>query len=174
MLNSPQIQGALRKAAAAIIGFVLAMVLLTALLLFGFYLLVQAAVLGLSPWLGEAGAMALSGFVCMLLLALVFHRLTRPVSSSKQRKESGDQSGSGIDAIRNLIKNNPLEAALMAFAVGIAEQKDPRLKSLLLEGGMVLMKQAESAEPDQSGAEEATANNDSAPSGPGSAHKSDY
>ena len=62
MLDSPQVQGAMRKAAAAVIGFVLAMVLLTALLLFGFYLLVKAAVLGLSPWLGEAGAMALSGY----------------------------------------------------------------------------------------------------------------
>ncbi|WP_227715749.1 MULTISPECIES: hypothetical protein [unclassified Marinobacter] len=150
MLDSPQVRGAVRKAAAAIIGFLLAMVLLTALLLFGFYLLVQAAVLALSPWLGEAGAMGLAGFVCMLALALVFHRLTRPVSSSKRPKESNAQSGSGIDAIRNLIKENPLEAALMAFAVGIAEQKDPRLKSLLLQGGMELMKQAESAELDES------------------------
>jgi len=166
MLDSAQIQGAVRKAAAAVLGFVLAMVLLTALLLFGFYLLVQAAVIALSPWLGEAGAMALSGFVCMLLLALVFHRLTRPVSSKKRGKESDTQSGSGIDAIRNLIKANPLEAALMAFAVGIAEQKDPRLKSLLMEGGMVLMKQAESAEPDQPGADEVSEKEDAPPSGP--------
>ena len=160
----------MRKAAAAVIGFVLAMVLLTALLLFGFYLLVQAAVLGLSPWLGEAGAMALSGSVCILLLALVFYRLTRPVSASKRHQGSETQSGSGIDAIRNLIKANPLEAALMAFAVGIAEQKDPRLKSLLMEGGMVLMKRAESADPDQSGAGEVPEQDDQPPSGPGSGH----
>ena len=152
----------MRKAAAAVIGFVLAMVLLTALLLFGFYLLVQAAVLGLSPWLGEAGAMALSGSVCILLLALVFYRLTRPVSASKRHHGSETQSGSGIDAIRNLIKANPLEAALMAFAVGIAEQKDPRLKSLLMEGGMVLMKQSESAESDESRSREAPVKDDKA------------
>jgi len=170
MLDSPQVQGAMRKAAAAVIGFLLAMVLLTALLLFGFYLLVQAAVLGLSPWLGEAGAMALSGFVCILLLALVFYRLTRPVSASKRQKGSEGQSGSGIDAIRNLIKANPLEAALMAFAVGIAEQKDPRLKSLLMEGGMVLMKRAESADPDQSGTGEVPEQDDQTPPGPGAAH----
>lgn len=159
----------MRKAAAAVIGFVLAMVLLTALLLFGFYLLVQAAVLGLSPWLGEAGAMALSGSVCILLLALVFYRLTRPVSASKPQKGSEAQSGSGIDAIRNLIKANPLEAALMAFAVGIAEQKDPRLKSLLMEGGMELMKRAESTDPDQSGPGEVPQQDDQTPSGPGTA-----
>lgn len=159
----------MRKAAAAVIGFVLAMVLLTALLLFGFYLLVKAAVLGLSPWLGEAGAMALSGSVCILLLALVFYRLTRPVSASKPQKGSEAQSGSGIDAIRNLIKANPLEAALMAFAVGIAEQKDPRLKSLLMEGGMELMKRAESTDPDQSGTGEVPEQEDQTPSGPGTA-----
>ncbi|SNC62858.1 hypothetical protein SAMN04487881_0751 [Marinobacter sp. es.048] len=169
MLDSAHIKGAVRKAAAAVIGFALAMVLLTALLLFGFYLLVQAAVLGLSPWLGEAGAMALSGFVCILLLALVFHHLTRPVSASKRQKGSEAQSGSGIDAIRNVIKENPLEAALMAFAVGIAEQKDPRLKSLLMEGGMVLMKQAESAKPDEPTAGEGPEKEDTPSSGSGSA-----
>lgn len=169
MLDSAQVQGAVRKAAAAIIGFLLAMVLLTALLLFGFYLLVQAAVLGLSPWLGEAGAMALAGFVCMLVLALVFHRLTRPVSSSKRHNGSDNQSGSGIDAIRNVIKENPLEAALMAFAVGIAEQKDPRLKSLLMEGGMMLMKQAESAKPDEPNAGQDPEKEDNPSSGSGSA-----
>lgn len=139
----------MRKAAGAVIGLLLAMVLLTALLLFGFYLLIQAAVLTLSPWLGEAGAMALTGFVCLLLLALVFHRLTRPASSRKPLNGNTGQRGSGIDAIRNLIKKNPMEAALIAFAVGIAEQKDPRLKSLLLEGGIVLMKRAESSDPDR-------------------------
>lgn len=155
MLNSDQVQGAVRKVAAAIIGFSLAMVLLTALLLFGLYLLVQAAVLVLSPWLGEAGAMALAGFVCLLVIALVLLLLTRPVAAKKRRGEEADQPGSGIDAIRSLIKENPMEAALMAFAVGIAEQKDPRLKSLLLEGGMVLMKRAESTGPDQNGEGEA-------------------
>ena len=86
---------------------------------------------------------------CILFLALVFYRLTRPVSSRKRQKGVEAQSGLGIDAIRNLIKANPLEAALMAFSVGIAEQKDPKLKSLLMEGGMVLMKRAESSYPDR-------------------------
>ena len=80
---------------------------------------------------------------------LVWNTQTRPVSSRKRQKGVEAQSGLGIDAIRNLIKANPLEAALMAFAVGIAEQKDPRLKSLLMEGGMVLMKRAESSDPDR-------------------------
>lgn len=148
MLDSAQIQGALRKAAAAIIGLVLAMVLLTALLITGFYLLVQAALVALSPWLGEAGAMALAGFVCVLLLAIFFQRLTRPVYPSKSAKKPGGKSRSGVDALRDLIRENPLEAAMLAFAVGIAEQGDPRLKSLLLQGGMILMKRAEAGETD--------------------------
>jgi uncharacterized membrane protein len=151
MLDSAQIQGALRKAAAAVIGFVLAMVLLTALLLTGFYFLIQASVLALSPWLGEAGAMALMGFVCVLLLAIVFQRLTRPVHSGKSSQKDGEKSRSGIDVLRNLIRENPLEAAMMAFAVGVAEQGDPRLKSLLLQGGMILMKQADAGETENAG-----------------------
>lgn len=143
MLDSAQIQGALRKAAAAVIGLMLAVILLTALLVTGFYLLVQASLIAMSPLLGEAGAMALAGFVCLLLLAIVFQRLTRPVNRRKSNQKAGVKSRSGIDVLRDLIRENPLEAVLTAFAAGIVEQSDPRLKSLLLEGGMSLMKQAE-------------------------------
>jgi hypothetical protein len=146
MLDSAQIQGALRKAAAAIIGVVLSMVLLTALLITGFYLLVQASLIAMSPWLGEAGAMALAGFVCLLFLAIVFQRLTRPVNRGKSGHKASGTSRSGVDVLRDLIRENPLEAALTAFAVGVVEQSDPRLRSLLLQGGMSLMKQAETEE----------------------------
>jgi len=146
MLDSAQIQGALRKAAAAIIGVVLSMVLLTALLITGFYLLVQASLIAMSPLLGEAGAMALAGFVCLLLLAIVFQRLTRPVRRDKSGQKASGTSRSGIDVLRDLIRENPLEAALTAFAVGVVEQSDPRLRALLLQGGMSLMKQAETEE----------------------------
>jgi len=147
MLDSEQVQGALRKAVAAVIGFLLAMVLLTALLLTGFFLLVQAAVLSLTPWLGETGALWLVGFVCLLLLALFFQRLVRPRAAPKRGKSTTGSSGSGIDALRELIRKNPWESVLMAFAVGIAEQGDARLKSLLLQGGTILMKNAETQAP---------------------------
>lgn len=145
MPTSDQVQEAVRKAAAAVIGFSLALVLLTVLLLFGLYLLVNAAVLVLTPWLGAAGATALVGFVCLLVLALFFQRLTRPVSSRKRRGKDDERRSTGVDTLRNLIRKNPMEAAFMAFAVGVAEQKDPRLKSLLLEGAMALKEQAESS-----------------------------
>jgi len=167
MLDSAQVKGALRKAAAAIIGFGLAMVLLTALLLTGFYLLVQAAVLSLSPWLGEAGAMGLIGSVCVLLLALFFQRLTRPKPSKESDKTADDKSGSGINVFRDLIRENPWEAVLMAFAVGIAEQGDPRLRSLLLQGGTILMRRAESGEPDEDGPDSASVREDQPPPPPG-------
>lgn len=155
MLDSAQVKGALRKTVAAIIGVVLSMVLLTALLLTGFYLLVQSAVLALSPLLGEAGAMALAGFFCMLLLAIVIQRLTRPVSPPARSREGADNKPrSGIDVLRDLIRENPLEAALAAFAAGMVEQGDPRLRSLLLEIGTRLMKRAEADQPEEAAAEE--------------------
>ncbi|MDF0752637.1 hypothetical protein NLU14_20625 [Marinobacter sp. 71-i] len=144
MPDSAWLQGVLRKAVAAVIGFMLAFVLLVALLITGFYMLVNAATLALAPAMGEAGAMAVTGLSCLLLLALFFYRMTRPATSKKPASErEGQSSASPIDAIRDLVRNNPLEAVFAAFTLGVVEQGDPRLKSLLLRGGMVLMKEAE-------------------------------
>ena len=144
MPDSAWLQGVLRKAVAAIIGFMLALVLLVALLITGFYMLVSAATLALSPLLGEAGALAVTGFACLLLLALFFFRMTRPATSKKSPSGSeGHSPSSPVDAIRELVRNNPLEAVAAAFTFGLVEHGDPRLKALLLQGGMRLMKEAE-------------------------------
>lgn len=101
MLDSAQakLQGAVRKAIAALTAFVLSMVLLTALLITGFYLLIQAAILALSPFIGEAGAMATVGVLCMFLLGVFFWRMTStPVPP---RKEGTDSRGeSSVEALR--------------------------------------------------------------------------
>ena len=82
------------------------------------------------------------------------------MSSGRSRENSDDKSRTGIDVLRDLIRENPLEAAMMAFAAGIAEQGDPRLKSLLLQGGMILMKRADAegtdsaADSDESGVQQ--------------------
>ncbi|WP_417544813.1 hypothetical protein [Marinobacter sp.] len=142
--DSATIQSTLRKAVAAIIGIVLALVLLTALLVTGFYLLVNAATLALAPLVGEPEAMAITGLACLCLLALFFYRMTRPSRALRKTEGNTSASGSGspIDVLRSLIASNPLEAAALAFAVGVAEQGDPRLKNLLLQGGMALMRQS--------------------------------
>ncbi len=162
MLDSAQakLQGAVRKAIAALTAFLLSMVLLTALLITGFYLLIQAAILALSPYIGEAAAMASVGVLCMLLLGVFFWRMTSTPSSSGKKGSTESRGASSVEALRGLIRNNPLEAALTAFAVGLAQQGDPRLRSLLMKGGMELMKEAEAdahSQPDpQSQPESAT------------------
>ncbi|MDL0430915.1 hypothetical protein QPM17_07255 [Marinobacter sp. TBZ242] len=164
MPDSAWLQGVLRKAVAAVIGFMLAFVLLVALLITGFYMLVNAATLALSPWLGEAGALAATGLSCLLLLALFFYRMTRPVASKKSVREGKRQSpASPVDVIRDLVRNNPLEAAAAAFTLGVVEQSDPRLKSLLLQGGMVLMKEAEAEQARGEETTDAPASNTDAP-----------
>lgn len=135
---------AVRKAIAAVTGFILALVLLTALLITGFYLLVQAAILSLSPYLGQAGAMAVVGSGCVILLAAFFWRMTASSSPAKRGKRKGAGTTSGLDKLREFIRENPLESALAAFAVGVAETSDPRLKTLLMQGGMELMKRTDS------------------------------
>jgi hypothetical protein len=142
--DSATIQTTIRKAVAAVTGIVLALVLLTALLITGFYLLVHSAALALTPLLGEPGAMAITGLGCLGLLGLFFYRMTRPVKASRDSKGSESESGplSPIAVLRSLITRNPLEAAALAFAAGVAEQSDPRLKNLLYQGGMILMRQS--------------------------------
>lgn len=144
MFDSAQVRDAVRKAVVAIMGFMLTMVLLIALLITGLYLLVQAAILGLSPITGEAAAMAVVGFGCVLLLAIFFWRMISKGSSPTRRENKGAGAASTLDELRELIRENPLESALTAFAVGVAQQSDPRLKALLLEEGLELMKRAES------------------------------
>ncbi|SHK17739.1 hypothetical protein SAMN05216369_0821 [Marinobacter antarcticus] len=158
--DSATIQSTIRKAVAAVTGVVLALVLLTALLITGFYLLVNAATLALAPIVGEPGAMAITGVVCLCLLALFFYRLTRPARTFRdsEKNQSGSGSGSPIGVLRSLITRNPLEAAALAFAFGVAEQSDPRLKNLLFQGGMVLMRQsAGSSDPETGDSEGAPA-----------------
>lgn len=163
MLDSAQmkLKSAVRKTVAAITAFMLSLVLLTALLITGFYLLVQAAIMALSPWIGEAAAMALVGLGCVLLLAAFFWRLTRSGTSPKRSAEKKEEGASSLDDLRELIQENPLEAALTAFAVGIVQQGDPRLKSLLMQGGMELMKRTETG--DSSAAEASTSSDPERP-----------
>lgn len=173
MLDSAQakLQGAVRKAIAALTAFLLSMVLLTALLITGFYLLIQAAILALSPVIGEAAAMASVGVLCMLLLGVFFWRMTSTPGASGKKEGTDSRGESSVEALRGLIRNNPLEAALTAFAVGVAQQGDPRLRSLLMKGGMELMKQAEAdahSQPDPVSQPE-SATEDAAATAPGKA-----
>ncbi|MEO9522228.1 hypothetical protein [Marinobacter alexandrii] len=173
MLDSAQakLQGAVRKAIAALTAFLLSMVLLTALLITGFYLLIQAAILALSPVIGEAAAMASVGVLCMLLLGVFFWRMTSTPGASGKKEGTDSRGESSVEALRGLIRNNPLEAALTAFAVGVAQQGDPRLRSLLMKGGMELMKEAEAdahSQPDPESQPE-SATEDAAATAPGKA-----
>ena len=111
MLDSPQVQSAVRKAVAAVLGFMLALVLLTALLITGFYLLVAAATAALTPVVGESAALAMVGVVCFLVLALVFYHLTRPARSLSKGASSPSGAGSPVQSLRELIRRNPLESA---------------------------------------------------------------
>lgn len=149
MLSSGDIQALLRKALAAAIGAVLGFVLLSALLIGGFVMLLKAATLGLSPWVGDAGAYGITGGVCFILLAVFFFRMFKgPV-----RQSSPDAAGSRspVDAVRKLIIENPWEAILMAFALGITEQSDPRMRQMLMQSGMAFFKAANAMDDPEAG-----------------------
>ncbi|MFE8071962.1 hypothetical protein QQM79_12970 [Marinobacteraceae bacterium S3BR75-40.1] len=144
MINSQELKGVLRKAVAAILAFMLSMVLLVALLLGGFILLLKAATLGLTPWVGEAGAFGITGFVCVLLLALLLYRLTRP-AKSKGHTHS-DSPRSPVEQLRQIIRDNPWESVAGAFVLGVTKHTDPNLRGFILQSGAAYLKQAQNDE----------------------------
>ena len=144
MLDSSGLQALVRRAAAALIGCLLAVVLIGALLLAGVFLLLRAMALALIPIWGEPVALAVTGAVCLCIVAGLFAVLLRPArASAGKARASGRDMSSPLAMLRQLIKDNPLESAMTAFALGVVEQGDPRLRSLLLQGGMELMKGGE-------------------------------
>lgn len=160
MLSKQEMEGLARKAVAALVGVLLTVALLSALLIAGLVLLLWAATAGLTPLVGQAGALAISGGLCFLLLGLFFWRLL------SARAISGSGGGPGLslrDRLENTIRENPLEAALGAFALGIFGQADARFRAMVLQSGMAFMRQAQADS--RSGSQEDNAANDDAGEG---------
>lgn len=144
MFSKQDLAQALRKALAAVLGGLLAFALLSALLIAGVVLVLRAAVTGLTPLVGEAAALGLTGLACFLLLGVFFWRLIRtPDSSGKDSEGTAEQSEEPLDLTRRLIRKNPWEAAITAFVVGILGQGDMRARALLLKGGLLALYEAE-------------------------------
>lgn len=139
MLSKQEMEGLARKAVAALVGVLLTVALLSALLIAGLVLLLWAATAGLSPLVGQAGALAISGGLCFLLLGLFFWRL---LSARATSGSDGEPGLSLRDRLENTIRENPLEAALGAFALGIFGQADARFRAMVLQSGMAFMRQA--------------------------------
>ncbi|BES73310.1 hypothetical protein RE428_43280 [Marinobacter nanhaiticus D15-8W] len=142
MFSSQDIKALLRKALAAAIAAVLGFVLLSALLIGGFVMLLEAATLALAPWVGDAGAYGITGGFCLLLLGIFFFRMFHgPASKSKSSSEGDKEEGpSPLNAFSKLITKHPWEAVLVAFALGITEQSDPRMRQMLIQSGLAFLK----------------------------------
>ncbi|GGY80566.1 hypothetical protein [Marinobacter zhanjiangensis] len=160
MFSKQEAEGIARKAVAALIGALLAFALLSSLLIAGLVLLLWAATAALTPLVGQAGALGISGAICFVLLGLFFWRLISARAMPKE--EGGAKSPTMSERLENTIRENPLEAALGAFALGVFGQADPRFRAMVLRSGMAYMKQAQ-ADSGEVGPEEAA--NDEAASG---------
>ncbi|ODC04082.1 hypothetical protein BFW38_11620 [Terasakiispira papahanaumokuakeensis] len=158
MISREELQTLLRKALAAVIGALLGLILLSVLLIGGIILLLKGALLGLTPWLGQAGAYGVTGSICLALLGLFFVRLLhRSTGSSSTESSQPDSKPSSIQRLRQLIRQNPWEALLIAFTLGLIERTDPHLRKLLLQGGLALFNQSEDEATDEAESTEASA-----------------
>lgn len=156
MTNPENLQRMLQKALVATLAGLLALMLLSALLIGGFALLIQAMTLGLTPWVGAAAAYGMTGFSCFLLLGLIFKKLMpkpRPQAQSAAEatgqgtpQTTGTQgtsdAGAPLDNFRQIIREHPWDSIAASFALGYAQSRDPRLKEMLLESGFAYMRAA--------------------------------
>lgn len=141
MFSKQEVEGLARKAIAALIGALLAFALLSALLVAGLVLLLWAATAALTPLVGQAGALGISGALCFILLGLFFWRLLAARSTSDSDGE-GEAGMTMRERLEQTIRENPLEAALGAFALGIFGQADARFRAMVLQSGVAFMRQA--------------------------------
>lgn len=139
MFSKQEVEGLARKALAALIGALLAFALLSALLIAGIVLLLWAATAALTPLVGQAGALAIAGAICFVLLGLFFWRL---LAARAIPESEGEQGSTMRERLEQTIRENPLEAALGAFALGIFGQTDARFRAMVLQSGMAFMRQA--------------------------------
>lgn len=158
MFSKREAEGFARKAVAALIGAMLAFALLSALLIAGLVLLLWAATAGLTPLVGQAGALAISGGACFLLLGLFFWRLVSARATSGAGEADEKEGATLRDRLEQTIRENPFEAALAAFTLGLFGQTDARFRAMVLRSGIAFMHQAsaghsgtdESGEPSES------------------------
>lgn len=141
MVIPASIQSMLRKAVAAVLALVLVIVLLMAVVIGAFVMLLNASVIGLEPYLGEAGAYGATGTICLLLLGLLFWTLIHGPSREASGRGKGDNP-SPVDMVRGLVREHPWGSVSTAFALGIAEIKDPRMKAFMMESGLAYLKTA--------------------------------
>ena len=161
MMSSNNLQSILRKVLAGLLAAVVAMILLGALVIGGVTLLLYALILELTPWVGEAGAFGIAGFLCVLAVALVFWRLLRtpkPGSAAEPRGtgHAADLPGSAFENYRQIVRKNPWEAIVLSFSLGLAQKGDPRLRELLMENAMDFLRGTDKAASAQSRATEDT------------------
>lgn len=149
-----ELEGLARKAVAAIVGAMLAFTLLSALLIGGIILLLRALTAGLEPFVGDAGALAISGGLCFVLLGIFFWRMLRTPTLKTPEGEGEEESEPQTfrERIELVIKENPLEAALGAFALGVFGEADPKFRAMVLQSGFTFMRQAQN-DPEEGEAE---------------------
>lgn len=160
MKTPENLQLMLQKALVATLAGLLVLILLSALLIGGFVMLLSAMTLGLTPWVGEVSAYAITGFSCVLVLLLIFWGLM-PRRSSQGDSTNGTsthgpsagtqaegETGAPLDSFRQIIRDHPWDSVAASFALGYAQRStDPRLKEILLESGLAYVRNGGAAAP---------------------------
>lgn len=144
------VQAKLQQALVVALAGLLALILLCALLIASFVMLLMALTSGLAPVVGDSGAYAIAGLGCLLVLLLVFRRLTakrktkpRQQSPLTEGSDDGSTGAAPLDDFRQTIREHPWESVATSFALGLVQSGDPRLRELLMDSSLVWFKSAQ-------------------------------
>lgn len=137
----------IRKILLTLIGLFAAAAAAAALIIAAVIYLLRGLAEALMPLTGPAGAYALTGTACLLLILIAGIGLGLALPGRPRRSADDDGSGksgaahSAVDVTRTLIRRYPLEAAGIALVAGYAAE-DPEVRRLLLKSGQAYVNKA--------------------------------
>ncbi|MBQ0753860.1 MAG: hypothetical protein KBT87_04940 [Gammaproteobacteria bacterium] len=135
----------LRTALLLSLGLI-ALALICTITVIGIISLLSALGAAAAVYIGNAGATLLVAVICLtpaLLAVIAIIRLYRHAEKSVNDSANKGEAGSSTNnAIINLIKGNPWEAASLAFLFGFTYRSDPELRALIMHEGLDKLKAA--------------------------------
>lgn len=121
-----------KKAAAALLALLLALVLFTALLVSGVSYLFEGIQQALLPLSGAAGSHLATGLLCLLPILLAIRALQRRLSRPQVNSANAASGSPALRTPAKLAKQYPLEAAALAFFAGYSVE-DKHCRELVLD-----------------------------------------
>jgi len=135
-----QLKAAVLRATLLVSIGLIALAAICTITVLGILSLLSALNAAATVYVGSTWASILVGLLCLtpVLLAIfaILHVYRRAAQNIRENSDESDADSSANNAIINLIKGNPWEAASIAFLFGFTYNSDPKLRALIMHEGL--------------------------------------